>query len=75
MYNVKTRPKNGISWYFKNFEKSMSQLNDLKNDGQSLSQLFKKGWKEFGEIEESNEPSNSETYQVFRVIVFSQQYL
>lgn len=53
----------------------MSQLNDLKNDGQSLSQLFKKGWKEFGEIEESNEPSNSETYQVFRVIVFSQQYL
>jgi len=41
----------------------MSQLNDLKNDGQSLSQLFKKGWKEFGEIEESNEPSNSETYQ------------
>lgn len=38
-------------------------MNDLKNEGQSLSQLFKKGWKEFEEIEESSEPSNSEAFQ------------
>ena len=47
----------------------MSKLNDLKNDGQSLSQLFKKGWKEFEEIEESSDPSNSETYQVNIVLL------
>eukprot|EP00111_Clytia_hemisphaerica_P020996 TCONS_00061925-protein len=41
----------------------MSELNSLKNDGQNLSQLFKKGWKDFLEIEDSSEPSNSDSYQ------------
>ena len=42
----------------------MSELDSLKNDGQNLPQLFKKGWKDFLEIEDSSEPSNSDSYQV-----------
>jgi len=42
----------------------MSNIDTLKNDGHNLPQLFKKGWRDFKEIEESSEPSNSETYQV-----------
>lgn len=49
-------------------------MNDLKNEGQSLSQLFKKGWKEFEEIEESSEPSNSEAFQVNHIELSSIDY-